>query len=254
MLNAIRQTIEPPYKPQDLYSVFIALFLMLLLPLTVYQVTNSRDDRSNASILPGIGVNKNILVSIGPLKDDQTVSGKVNVTVGASNETDSIASVSLYSDNLLLATINNPSNANSFTTNVSWDTTKELNGKKALFAVAASNNGEYNNSTKINVLIANSDSNPPSVSFSNINDGDYIFGNSSRIKLLANDDFGISLVEVSLDNEIVKRFTKVPYEFNLNLSDVKPGNHSLEARALDYLGNETSQTIEVYKGVSAIKD
>lgn len=254
MINALKQTIEPPYKPQDLYSIFVALFLMLLLPLTVYQITNLRANRSNASVFLNSKLNKNISVFISSLKDNQTVSGKIDVTIKANNETDSITSINLYSDNLLLATINNPSNANSLTTKVNWDTTKETNGKKTLFATATSNDGNYNNSTNINVFIINNDSNPPSVSFSNVNNGSYLSGNFSRIELSASDDFGISLVEVSLDNKIVSRFTKVPYEFNLDLSNLNPGNHYLQARAVDYLGNETSQTIEVYKGVSAIKE
>jgi hypothetical protein len=253
MLDAIKRTIEPPYKLHDLYSIFVALFVMLLLPLTVYQVTNLRDDRSNAALFPSANSNESISVAISSLKSGQVASGKIDLTIESSTETSSIAYVGLYSGNLLLATITNPSNANNFTTKVTWDTTKEPNGQVALFATATDSNGSSNSSTKLSAVIANNDTTPPSISFSNLNDGDYLGGTSFPLKLLVSDDTGISLVEVSLDGQIVQRFDKVPYEFNLDIANLAPGNHTFKAFATDYLGNKTSQMIKVYRGVGVIK-
>ena len=49
MFEELKKTFAPPYNIRDLYSIFISLFIMLAIPLTVLQITSIRDNRSSAS-------------------------------------------------------------------------------------------------------------------------------------------------------------------------------------------------------------
>ncbi len=254
MFDLIKEIIEPPYKALDLYSIFIAVFIMLFIPLTVIEATQASDNRTNAANLSIQKNNLDIRVKINSPKNNALVQGSVDVTISASDDNDTISAINLYLGNQLLAIVKNPSTANQFMAKVSWDTTKITNGKKTLSAIAFNSTSEQNFSDALPVYVSNTDITPPSISFSNISDGDYLSGNSFLVKLDANDENGVSLVEVSLDNKVIKTFTKVPYETNVDLSNLAPGNHTFSARAVDYAGNENKTSIVFYRGVKNLKD
>lgn len=254
MFDIIKETIEPPYKALDLYSIFVAVFIMLLIPLTVIEATKASDNRTIAASFNTQKSNPDIKVSINSPEYNDSVQGVVELTVSANDDKDTISAINLYVGNQLLAIVKNPSTANQFTTKVSWDTTKSTNGKKTLYALAFNSKTEQNSSETVPVYVSNIDVTPPSLSFSNINDGDYLLGNSFFVKLDASDENGVSLVELGLDNTIIKRFTKVPYEFNVDISNLAPGNHTFSARALDYAGNENKTQVVFYRGVKNLKD
>lgn len=254
MFDEIKKTIAPPYNAGDLYSIFIALFIMVSIPLTVLSVTNSRDNRSSASVFDNTStnINSDIKVRITSPNDTDNVSGAVNVAVEASDETDSVSQIIISSGNKTLATINNPSSSSKFTASFAWDTTKERNGSMGLTATAVNSSGQKNISSTINLTVTNVDSIPPSVSFNQPNEGAYLSGDNYFVKINADDNLGLGFVELSLDNKIVKRFSKAPYEIRLDLTSVQPGNHTLSARAVDLSANETVSSVTVYRGVKSI--
>lgn len=254
MFDEIKKTITPPYNTGDLYSIFIALFIMVTIPLTVLQVTNARDNRSEASIFanPTANINSDIKVRISTPNDTDSVSGAVNVAVDASDEEDTISQIIIISGGKTLATINNSSSSSKFTASFSWDTTKERNGSTILSATAVNSLGQKNNSSTINLTLANIDTTSPQVSFNQPNEGAYLSGTNYFVKINADDNLGLGFVELSLDNKVVKKFFKAPYELRLDLTSVAPGNHLLSARAVDLSANATISSVKVYRGVKAI--
>ncbi len=249
MLDAIKKTLDPPYNSRDLYSIFVSLFLMLLIPLTVLESTKVTDNRSSAATIPN---NPAINVSIVSPQKNDNVTGVVDVVIEASDENDTIASINLYANRQLLAEVKNPSTDNKFTAKVSLDSAKFVNGKQTLVAIAINQAGEQNTSETVTVTSANQDITPPTVSFKNLNDGEYLSGNSYLVKASASDDNGVSLVKVSVDNSVVKQFSKVPYNFSLDLTKLKPGNHTITIKATDFSGNQSSSQVGVYRGVKTI--
>lgn len=252
MFDLIKKTIRPPYKSRDLYSIFVALFIMLLIPLTVLQATKAQDDRTNASVLPAQKLNQDIIVKITTPVNNETVKDTIDVSVEASDAKDNISSINLYFGNKLLAIVKNPSLTNSFTTKISFDTTKEKNGPNSLAAFAYSSSGEQNKSDSVAISLSNSDNTPPAVSFDNLKDGSYVSGSSFLAKVTARDESGISLVSIYLDESLQRKFVKVPYTTSIDLSNITPGNHTLTAKARDTAGNETKTSVEFYKGVKNI--
>ncbi len=254
MFETIKKTVAPPYNAGDLYSIFIAFFIMVAIPLTVLQVTNSRDNRSSASIFDNSTTNLNtdIRVSISSPNNSATVSGTTSVSVEASDNTDTISQVIITSADKTLATINNPSASTKFTASFSWDTTKEKNGAVSLVATAVNSKNQKNNSDTINLNISNTDSTPPSISFNQPNDGAYLSGANYFVKINADDDLGLASIDLSLDGKSIKVFSKAPYELLLDLSSVKAGNHKLSAKAVDLFGNVADSSIEFYRGVKSI--
>lgn len=227
---------------------------MFLIPLTIIEVTKAEDNLTTALSFAGQKNNPDIKVSISSPKYNDSVQGLVDVVVTANDINDTISAINLYLGNQLLAIVKNPSTANQFMAKVSWDTTKVVNGKKTLSAIAFNSRSQQNSSDTVPVQLSNTDSTPPNVSFSNINDGDYLSGNNFFVKLEASDANGIALVKVSLDGTTIKRFSKVPYEFGIDISKLTPGNHVLSSQALDYIGNESKAQVVFYRGLKNIKD
>ncbi len=252
MLELIKRTIEPPYNARDLYSIFGALFIMLLIPLTVFEATKAQDDRTSAATLRIQRLNQDINIKITSPRNNDLVKGTVEVSIEASDAKDNISSISLYSGKNLLAIVKNTSPTNIFTTKVTYDTTKEKNGSQSLIAYGYNTAGEQNKSSSVSITLTNSDTTIPSVSFSNLKDGDYLAGSRFFAKIIANDETGVSLVSVYLDNTLQKQFLKIPYETFIDLSKTTPGNHTLSAKALDFAGNEATVSVGFYKGVKKI--
>jgi len=256
MLDQIKKTIAPPYNASDLYSIFFALFIMVAIPITVMEVNNSRDNRSSASVFEDLSNNTNseIKVKIILPKTLENVSGAVDVSVTATYEAGTISQLIINSDTKVLATINNPSTSSKFTTSFSWDTTKERNGTTNLFATAINSTGQKNDSNTVKLIVANIDTTKPSVSFNRPNEGSYLSGDNYFVKINADDNLGLGFVELSLDNKIVKTFSKALYEFRVDLTALPPGNHLLSARAVDLSNNETVSRVTVYRGLKSINN
>lgn len=246
MFEELKKTFVPPYSIRDLYSIFISLFIMLAIPLTVLQITSLRDNRSSASTeTPG-----DFKVSINSLKQNEIVSGIVSVGVEAMNSNSSIVLVSLIVDGETVTTTKNQSKSNTMVTIFSWDTTKIHNGVRSVQATATNSLGNKTTSITYRLTVTNNDTQKPSVSFIQPNDGEYISGANHKILLTAEDNLTLENVVLLIDGKEAKSFSTVPFEYNWDTSKVAPGNHVLQASATDTAGNTTSISIEVYKGAT----
>ncbi len=243
MFEELKKTFAPPYSIRDLYSIFISLFIMLAIPLTVLQITSIRDNRSSASTeTPG-----DFKVTINSLSQNGVVSGSVNIETEAIDDNSSIVSVSLLVDNQTVATNNNQSSSNKMNTTFSWDSTKVRNGNRSVQAIATNALGNKQTSTTYKITVANNDNQKPTISFVQPSDGDYISGESYKIILSADDNFSLANVTLTIDGKDATNFSAVPFEYTWDLNNVAAGSHSVKASATDTSGNTSSISIEVYK-------
>lgn len=254
IIDELQNTFKPPYQLKDLFSVFIALFIMITIPLTVLEVTSQRDTRTNASVFDNSAFTKTLQVSIVSPLENQIVSGAVDINVKAVDSSVAVNSLSITADGKLLAKINNPASTSEFNTTFSWDTTKEKNGPQNLVVTATNSDNKTNRSQATRINVINTDTVSPTVSFANLEDEGYISGSSYQIKLAAADNLGLASVKLTIDNTVVKVFTTLPYTYNWDLNNVSTGTHTLEASATDFSGNSTSTKIQIYKGIKGIKN
>lgn len=250
MFEDIKKTFLPPYNSKDLFSIFITVFIMISIPLTVLQLSNTGDLRTVAS--SETLINSELKVTINSPKNETEVSGMVSVEVEAKNQTSSLSSIRLTVDGKILATLNNPNNSNNMSSTFSWDTTKGPNGAKTLIATVVDDKLRTQTSTPVSVMVANSDSQLPSVGFNQPADGEYLSGASYLVKINASDNLAVNQVRLELDGKLVKTFNKVPYTYDLGLTSLKTGSHELKATAIDFGGNSSSVTLNFYKGVKGI--
>ena len=249
MFADIAKIFTPPYRPKDLYSIFISLFIMLLIPLTALQITSQRDTRSSAATLPG-----NFVVNISSLTAGGVVSGTIKVETNANATSSSIVSVSLVVDDKVVATNNNQTNTSQMATTFNWDTTKVRNGNRIVKAVALSSLGFKQNSTPLKITVTNSDNQKPTISFIQPSDGAYIGGSTAKIELDAEDNIGLDTVTLEIDGVKVATFNNPPFQYNWNTLDVSAGSHVLKATAVDNFGNTSSAKISIYKGVKSLSN
>lgn len=249
----LKDTFKPPYQLKDLFSVFISLFVMIAIPLTVIQVANQRDTRTSASVDNTLSSSTTMRVKIDAPTNNQTVSGVVEVSISANDTAAGISSISLMSDGKELASINNPNSTPDFNTKFSWDTTKEKNGAHNLVANATNTNKKTLRSSILRTNIINEDTESPGVSFSNLDDGAYLSSNY-EINIVASDNLGIQTVKLEIDKSLVKIFSQLPYTYSWDLSSLSTGIHLLKATAIDFSGNASSSQIQVYKGIKGLKN
>lgn len=254
LVQELVDTFKPPYKLKDLFSVFIALFVMLTIPLTVLQVTITRDNRSSAAVVTNTQADTSLKVVINSPSESETISGTVSVTVSASDTSVGVTSISLSSNGKVLSTSNNPATSNEFTTKFTWDTTKEPNGLKSLTANASNSVSKTSKSEIVKVNVTNVDIIPPGVSFIQPEDGNYLNSGTTVIKVKAEDNFGVASVNLEIDNNLIKKFTTLPYEYAWDLTSVSTGNHQLIATATDLSGNSSITKIQIYKGIAGLKN
>ncbi len=250
MFEELKKTFTPPYNTKDLYSIFISLFIMLAIPLTVLQITSVRDNRTSAAEQ----VSKNFKVSINSLSLNKTVAGSVPIDVEALDEDDSIVLVSLVVDGETVATTKNQSKSNKVLTSFNWDTTKLRDGVKSIQASATNSLGNKAFSTIYTATVSNNDTEKPIVSFVQPSFGEFIKGASYKIILSAEDNFTLESVVLKIDGKEVKKYSTVPFEYNWNTANVTAGNHTLQASATDVAGNTTSVSIGIYKGAKTPTD
>jgi hypothetical protein len=250
MFDELKKTFAPPYNIKDLYSIFISLFIMLAIPLTVLQITSIRDNRSSASTQNP----SDFKVVVNSLTQNGVVSGSTTIEVEASDTNNTVTTVSLIVDEETVATNNNQSRSNKMITTFTWDTTKIQNGNHEVQAVATNSLGKKQASITYKLAVANNDSQKPTVGFIGPSDGDYITGDTYKIRLSAEDDFNLANVTLSIDGKQVINFTSVPFEYDWSLTGVSAGSHTLSAVATDNAGNSSSVTISIYKAAKAVSD
>lgn len=248
MLEKLKESLNHPYKTRDLFSIFVVLFLLITIPLTVFEVNSNQEIRSRAAT-SALKTAPTTVTIISP-GNGTSVGGNINVSVSALNKEFTVKIVKLLVDGKLIGTLNNP-NSGGLTGSIVWETEKETNGLKKL-AVAAVTTDGTTVASEIKVTVNNIDQVKPTVSFSNLSDGGYVSGSSFTIALDASDNNGVQNIIFKIDGELVGNLVSKPYEYNWVLGKVAAGFHTLSATAFDYVGNQFTSTITIYRGLKDI--
>jgi len=169
------------------------------------------------------------------------VSGLITVSVQASDAISGMASVSLYVDGLLRATLTQPA------FNFPLNTLQFASGSHTITARGVDNSG---NQAETSIIIS-FDHVPPSVSITSPVSGAMVSG-AITVSVAASDSIsGIASVALDVDNQPHSILNQPPFNFMVDTSGLVPGSHTLTARAIDPAGNqgETSITIMVVEAI-----
>jgi hypothetical protein len=123
----------------------------------------------------------------------------------------------------------------------SWDTSSLANGNYTLSAKAYDAAGNEGDSAPVTVTVFG-DVTPPVPSFSNPAAGASLSG-SVTIVANAQDDVGVSRIEIYLDGTMVQTGNLVPASYTWNTLASANGSHTLSALAYDAAGNVGSVTL-----------
>lgn len=179
------------------------------------------------------------VVSITSPSAGATISGTVNVTVNASDNT-GVTIVSLSIDNVSVTS----STSSPFT--MSWNSATVANGTHTLKVIAKDAAGNTSSSSvQVTVnTISNVDITNPSVTITSPSNGSSVSGNVN-ITANASDNKTVSLVKFSIDGTVIGNSTTAPYGFSWNASAATAGIHTITATAIDATGNVGTQSIQV---------
>jgi hypothetical protein len=161
-------------------------------------------------------------------------SGIITLNANA-NDNVSVSKVEFYIDSILKST------ATAAPYSLSVNSSTLVNGAHSYVAKAydAANNVGTSSTVNFNVNNVMVDTTPPTVSASEI-------GTSGTITLsaTANDNVGVSKVELYVDGGLKSTLTSVPYSMTLNSTTLANGSHTLVAKAYDAVNNiGTSTTV-----------
>ena len=125
----------------------------------------------------------------------------------------------------------------------SFDTTLLSDGKHVISVTAYDSVGEHA-SCEVHVLVDNT---PPELRIISPVDGATISENTFIVNITANDVFGISYVELYIDDDFIHRFTdyKTTYIYTVNATKYAAGEHIIRAVAYDLAGNNASAVIRI---------
>lgn len=163
-----------------------------------------------------------------------TVQGQVTVRVTATDNV-GVTKVYLYiDDNFLWLDRTAPYE---FT----WNTSTYPNGQHSLQAKAFDAAGNSGWAPAIRVTVQNGvtpppDTSPPTVSLTSPTPGQVIKGTVS-VQVAATDDVGVTMVRVTLNGQLLAEFNAPPYEVRWDSTTVANGDYTLEAEAVDAVGN-----------------
>jgi subtilisin family serine protease len=129
-----------------------------------------------------------------------------------------------------------------------WNTSSfAIGSTHELIATTADPAGNWTMLTVSATVVANLDSTPPTVSFSQpLAGGTVGTSQGELIGVNASDNVGVSCVSLYADGALVGSDTSAPYAFSWNTSSLAAGSqHTLRAVATDQAGNSTSVSITV---------
>ncbi|MDX1812237.1 MAG: S8 family serine peptidase [Gammaproteobacteria bacterium] len=173
-----------------------------------------------------------------------TVSGTVNISASAADDTQ-LDSLAIYAGSTLLGSTSNGS------LSVSWNTTLVADGNITLKAVAVDSSGNTSNKTA-SVTVANNIANDtvaPTVNIVGISEGQTISRNTS-VTIDAADDVALSTVNCYINGSLVSS-GNTSLTCNINVKKLKSGSHNLSANATDKAGNKTSKSVNFSIGGSS---
>ena len=227
---------QPPFS----FTLDTSMLPSGLHTITV-RATDGAGNQAEASVSVTVD-NTAPIVAITSPASGAFVSGLITVSVQASDAISGMASVSLYVDGLLQATLTPPS------FNFPLNTLLFASGSHTLTAKGVDNSG---NQAEASITIS-FDHVPPAVSITSPISGAMVSG-AITVSVAASDSIsGIASVALYVDNQPHSTLNQPPFNFTVDTSALVPGSHPLTARALDRVGNqgEAGITITVVEPVS----
>lgn len=246
MIDELRKTLTPPFETKHLYTIFISLFLVISIPLTVIEV--KKDEQVSVKASANNEVKSHSSVDIASVLGKK-VSGQVNVSLKTSNKTEPIKELRLKVNGRLIGSIYNE-NSGDFSGEIVWNTLKEQNGIKTILAESVTESNEVDYSETKQVEVQNIDQISPTISFENLIDGSLLSGNKQLVKLSVIDNNAVAKVEITVDGNKLAVLDATPFNFDWDLSNVSVGNHTIVATAYDFGGNNGENSIQVYRATS----
>lgn len=179
-------------------------------------------------------------VTIISPSDGSTVSGKISITLSASDNV-AVSKVDLYINGILYATDNTEPY------NFLWDSSSSPDGLYYLEAVAVDSSGNIGNSNTVMIYVSNpKDTTSPEVYITSPIDGSYVTTNQ-KINVTASDDIGVSKIELYIDGVLKSSVNGNSLSFSWNTRKITKGIHTISAKAYDLSGNTKTKSINVYK-------
>ncbi len=179
-------------------------------------------------------------VSIESPKENEVLSGVVDIVIQASDRESGIKEVRVYNDSESPAHLIGVLSTEPY--RVRWNTENTYDGLHSLIAVAENQAGLISR-VKITVGVNNE---PPEIAISGVKQGEYVDG-TVYLNITANDENGVKSIEILIDGVEVANYqgqSRVTYLWQTTAFE--DGMHDIEVVAEDSLGNEKSVSIEVY--------
>ena len=205
--------------------------------------------RVNASAAVQLALNTTAVDSEPPVVtifspgNGSTVSGSVQVDVSASDN-ELVGQVSLYANgNLIGSDTIAPYQ-------FSWDSTGVADGSVILTASATDAAGNQGSSANVSVTVKNqvivapTDSAPPTVSISNPGNGATVNG-MVTVAVSADDDVAVAKVQLYIDGQLTSSTNASSLSYKWNTRKVKSGSHSIQAIATDTSNKTSNISIQV---------
>jgi subtilisin family serine protease len=170
-----------------------------------------------------------------------TVRGTVTLQASATDNT-AVASVTFSLDGALLGGVSQSPYQ------LSWDSTKAVNGVHVLKATATDAAGN-SSSVEINVNVLNP-LDTPTVTIISPANGSSV-SKTVAVTVNATDNVAVTRVELYVDNRLIDTSRRAPFATRWNTKAYANGQHQLVCKAYDAAGNVgTSPVVYVYKGMS----
>lgn len=226
-------------KPPFNFTLDTSTFASGLHTITV-RATDRAGNESEASVSVTID-NTAPVVTITSPTSGAVVSGSITISVQANDAISGMASVSLYVDGQLQATLTQPP------FNFPLNTLPFVSGPHTIMARAVDNSGNQADAS-ITILF---DHIPPVVSITSPASGATVSGTITVMVEASDSISGVASVTIYINNQLHSTLTQPPFNFTVDTSGLTPASHTLTARAIDKVGNqsETSITISVVEPV-----
>jgi len=207
---------QPPFN----FTLDTSMLTSGLHTITV-RATDRAGNQAEASVSVTIDNTAPLVAITAPLSG-AVVSGLITVSVQANDAISGMASVSLYVDGQLQATLTQPP------FNFPLNTLLFSSGSHTLTARGVDNSG---NQAEASILLV-FDHVPPAVSITSPPSGAMVSG-TITVTIEASDSIsGVASATLYVDGQLQATLNQSPYNFSLDTSQLVPGSHTLTARAI----------------------
>lgn len=220
---------QPPFS----FTLNTSMFASGLHTITV-RAKDRAGNESEASLNVTID-NVAPIVAITAPVSGAVVSGLITVSVQANDAISGVASVSLYVDGQLQATLTQPP------FNFPLNTLLFASGSHTITARGVDNSGNQADAS-ITVLF---DHVPPAVSITSPAPGATVSGTITVMVEASDSISGVASVTFYINNQPYSTLNQPPFNFTVDISGLAPGSHTLTARAIDRVGNQAEAGITI---------